>query len=80
MGVKGQSQVIWGHKVYISIFTKNALSLLCNKCTHVIHTLASHLVINRQTGVSLESMSYVSKPAATPSVTATCLVTLLLCT
>ena len=42
------------------------------KYVHVIHTLASHLQDNRETGVSQGSMS--QSRQGTPSVTATCLV------
>ena len=42
------------------------------KYVHVIHTLASHLRDNRETGVSQGSMS--QSRQGTPSVTATCLV------
>ena len=44
------------------------------KYVHVIHTLASHLQDNRETGVSQGSMS--QSRQGTPSVTATCLVLL----
>ena len=44
------------------------------KYVHVIHTLASHLQDNRETGVSQGSMS--QSRQGTPSVTATCLVIL----